>query len=91
MLLALEVIMQNEFAAVAGKNEIDARALELCAEQQLRVGNDNGIRRSVGGMNRFRKKMAARVTQSIGNLGIEFAEVIHSLTAMVNKYIISKI
>jgi hypothetical protein len=43
-------------------------------------------------MNRFRKKAAAGVlTRCIGSLGIEFAEVIHSPTAMVNKYIISKV
>ena len=92
MLLALEVIMQNEFAAVAGENEINTCALELTAKQQLSVGNNNGIRRNVGGVNRFGKNMAARVlAQRIGNRGIKFAGVIHPPTAMVNKYIISKI
>lgn len=92
MLLALEVIVKHELAAVAGKNEIDTRTLELTAKQQLSVGNDNGIRRNMGGVNRFGKNVTARVlTQRIGNLGIKFAEVIHSPTAMVNKYIISKV
>jgi hypothetical protein len=43
-------------------------------------------------MNCFGIDVAARVlTQSIGKLGIKFAEVIHPATAMVNKYIISNI
>ena len=78
VLLALEVIMQDEFAAVAGKNEIDTGTLELCAEQQMRVGNDNGVRRNVRGVNRFGINVTARVlAQRIRNRGIKFAGVIH--------------
>ena len=92
MLLALEVIMQNVFAAVAGENEINTRALELTAKQQLSVGNNDRIGRSVRGVNRFRKKMTARMlAQRVRNRGVKFAEVIHPVTAMVNKYIISKV
>jgi hypothetical protein len=43
-------------------------------------------------MNRFGKNVAARVlAQRIRNRGIKFAEVIHPVTAMVNKYINSKV
>ena len=49
-LLALEVIMQDQFLVVLGKNEIDAGPLELSAEKQMRVGNDDRIRRSVRGV-----------------------------------------
>jgi hypothetical protein len=91
-MFALEVVVQNDLAAVAGKNKVNTGALELCAEKQMRVGNNNGVRRNVSGVNRFGIDVAARVlTQSIGKLGIKFAEVIHPATAMVNKYIISNI
>lgn len=92
MLLALEVIVQHQLAAVAGENEIDTRALELTAKQQLSVGNNDGIRRGVRGVNRFGKKVTAGVlAQRIGNRGVKFTGVIHPPTAMVNKYIISKV
>jgi hypothetical protein len=43
-------------------------------------------------VNRFRKKVTARVlAQRVRNRGVKFAEVIHPVTAMVNKYIISKV
>jgi hypothetical protein len=91
-MFALEVVMQDDFAAVAGENEVNARPLELGIEQQLRVGNDDGVRWDVAGANRMRvKKTAGLFAQQIGNFGIEIAEVIHPVTAMVNKYIISKI
>ena len=32
-----------------GKNEIDARPLIVAAEQQMRIRNDDGIRRGMGG------------------------------------------
>ena len=44
-LLALEVIMQDDFAVVAGEDQVDARALEIAGEEQVRVRNDNGVRR----------------------------------------------
>ncbi|HZR76820.1 hypothetical protein [Bradyrhizobium sp.] len=84
--------MQDHFTAFAGKNEVNTGALELCVEKQLRVGNDDRIRWDVSGVDCFGKKVSAWVlAQSVGNLGIEFAEVIHLVTAMVNKYIISMV
>jgi hypothetical protein len=63
---------------VAGKNEVDTGTLELCAEQQLRVRDDNGVRRNVRGMNGLGKKViAGLMAQRIKDLGIKFAEVIH--------------
>ena len=44
-LLALEVVVQNQFAVVAGKNEVDARALEVAGEEQMRIGNDDRVGR----------------------------------------------
>ena len=44
-LLALEVIMQHEFAVVAGQDQVDARPLEIAGEQQMGVRNDNGVGR----------------------------------------------
>ena len=91
-MLALEVVVQNDFAAFAGENEVDAGALEFRAEQQLRVRNDDGVRRNVVCMDGFGIKMRAWVlAKRVGNLGIQFAEVIHPVTAMVNKYIILKV
>ena len=37
--------MQDQFAAVAGENQVDAGTLEIAGEQQMRVRNDNGARR----------------------------------------------
>ena len=96
-LLAFEVIMKNKLAAVVGKNEIDAGSFEFSAEKHVRIGNDDRIRRNMSGVNRLGVEVAARMqTQSVaGNLGVkiavEFAEVIHWGTVMVNKYIISKV
>ena len=69
-----------------GRREVDAGTLELRAKKQLRIGNDDGVRGDVACMDRFGKKVRARVmAQSVGNLGVELAEVIHPATAMVNK------
>ena len=44
-LLALEVVMQDELAVVAGENQVDARPLEVAVEQQVGIRNDNGVGR----------------------------------------------
>ena len=44
-LLALEVIVQDEFVVVPGQDQVDAGALEIAIEQELRIGNDDRIRR----------------------------------------------
>ncbi len=41
-LLALEIILQDQFVVVFGKDEVDAGSLEISVEQQLRVRDDNG-------------------------------------------------
>ena len=51
-LLALEVILQDQFAIVPGKDQVDAGPLEVAVEQQLRVRDDNGARRSMGRVRR---------------------------------------
>jgi hypothetical protein len=81
MFLALEVIVQNEFAAVAGENEINTCALELTAKQQLSVGNNNGIRRNVGGVNRFYVGLPAQMRAEAfrGPPGVNFSRVIQRL------------
>ena len=52
-LITFEVIVQNQFAVGAGKNKIDAGSLEIPVEEQLRVGDDNRVGRSVRGVNRL--------------------------------------
>ena len=52
-LLALEVIMQDQFLIVLGKDQIDAGPLEISVEKQMRVRDDDRVRRSVGGVNRL--------------------------------------
>lgn len=47
-LLALEVIVQNQLVVAIREDQVDARALVVAAEQQMDIGNDNGVRRSVG-------------------------------------------
>ena len=48
-LLALEIIVQDEFAVVLGKDQVDAGSLEIPVEQKLRVGNDDRVRGRVRG------------------------------------------
>jgi hypothetical protein len=49
-LLALEVIGHDQFVVVLGKDQVNAGSLEVSIEKQLRIGNDNRIRGSVGGV-----------------------------------------
>ena len=81
MLLALEVVMQHEFAAVAGENEIDTCALELTAKQQLSVRNNDRIRRNVGGVNRFYVGLPTQMRAEVfrGPPGVNFSRVIQRL------------
>jgi hypothetical protein len=58
-LLALEVIVQNQLSIGAGKNKIDAGPLKIAMEEQLGVGDDNRVRRSLGGVNRLYVGVAA--------------------------------
>ena len=44
-LLALEVIMQDQFLAIFGQDEVNAGSLEVAVEEQLRIGNDDRTRR----------------------------------------------
>jgi hypothetical protein len=53
--------MQNYFPATSGQHEVDACALEVAVEQQLRVGNDDRIGGNVAAVNRFGKKVSVRV------------------------------
>ncbi len=48
-LLALEIIVQDEFAVVLGKDQVDAGALEIGVEQKMRVGDEDRIRGRVRG------------------------------------------
>ena len=43
-LLALEIVMQDEFAVLGGQDEIDARPLEIAVEEQMGIRNNNGVR-----------------------------------------------
>ena len=43
--LALEVVMQDEFAVVAGEDQVDPRPLEVAVEQQMGIGNNYGVGR----------------------------------------------
>ena len=79
-LLALEVIVQDQFVVVVGKDEIDAFTLEIAVEQQLRVRNDDRVGR------RMRRVLGHRLdvglplgmqTGAVGReRGVEFARVI---------------
>src|SRR5205814_992235 len=44
-LLALEVVMQHQFAVIASEDEVDARPFEIAGEQQMRIGNNDGTGR----------------------------------------------
>ena len=45
-LLALEVILQDQFLVVLGKDQVDAGPLEIAVEQQMRVRNDDRVRQA---------------------------------------------
>ena len=93
-ILALEVILQHQFVVALGKNEVDAGALEISVEQQLRIRNDNGVRRHVRGVlgNGLDVDvlMGMRPMSVNGNVGVELARVIQTSRPRkrVNIYII---
>jgi hypothetical protein len=62
---------------ILGQNQVDAGSLEVSVEQQLRVGNDDRIRRRVRRMLRKSLKMGvpmAIMARDISRkLGVEFA------------------
>jgi hypothetical protein len=58
-LLTLEIILQNQFSIGAGKNKIDTRSLKIAVEEQLGVGDDNRVGRSLGGVNCLNVGMTA--------------------------------
>ena len=84
-LLALEVIVQDQLLVVLGKDEVDARPLEVAVEEQLCVGNDDRARRSVGGMRGDGLDMAMLVGMQAravsGKLAVEFTGIIQWATA----------
>jgi hypothetical protein len=72
--------VQDQFAVVFGNDQVDAGSLEISVEKQLRVRDDDGIRRSVRGVRRngldmdLPTGMQARAVSR--ELGIKFAGVI---------------
>ena len=64
--------------AVAGQDQVDAGSFEIAVEQQMRVGDDNGVRRSMPPLNgldigtRIRIQMRAQIIS--GRLGVEFTD-----------------
>ena len=79
-LLALEVILQDQFLIVPGKDQIDAGPLEISVEKQMRVRDDDRTRRSVRGVDGLDMDVAAGMQPRAvsGKLGVEFAGVIQN-------------
>jgi hypothetical protein len=84
-LLALEVIVQHQFMVVPGKHQVDAGPLEVSVEQQLRVGNNDGVRGNMRRVRADRLDMGVPVrvqTRAVSVvLGVEFAGIIQWATA----------
>ena len=82
---ALEVIMQDQFLVVLGKNEVDAGSLEISVKKQQRVRHDNGAGRNMGGVRRL--DMAIRIGMRNRNvsrrISVELTGVIQWATAKV--------
>ena len=80
-LIALEVIVQNKFSIRAGKNKISAGSVKVSVEEQLRVGDDNRVGRSLGGVNRLYVGVTAQIPAEPvnGYFGVNFARVIQGL------------
>ncbi len=80
--VALEVVGEHELAIGVGDDEIDAAALEVASEEQMRVLDDNRVRRRLG---RHRLDMRLRlgvVSHAIGRQSaIEFSDEIQRATA----------
>ena len=70
---------------VLGKNQVDARALEISVEKQLRIGHDYRVRRRMRTVPRNRLDVGLvlkKKTQTVGRMtGIDFAGVIQRGTA----------
>jgi hypothetical protein len=41
-LLALEVILQDQFAVITGEDQVDTGPLEISGEEQMRIANNDG-------------------------------------------------
>ena len=80
VLLSLEVIVQDQFPMVVGKDEIDAGTLEIAVEEQLRVGNDDRTCRRMRRMRGRRLEVAVSLlmqTRAVSSkIGVEFTGVI---------------
>ena len=91
-LLALEVVVQDEFVVVAGQDQVDAGPLEVAGEQQMGVGNDDGVRRRMrrNAIDMDMPMVVGSPGPSAGSIGIEFAgqTQMGPPPLMVNIYII---
>ena len=69
--------MQNQFLIVLGQDQVDARALEIAVEQQVRIRHQNGVGRRMAGHGIDVKVAVERRTYAVNrHLGVEFAGVI---------------
>jgi hypothetical protein len=80
-LLAFEIIVQDQFVMVVRQHQVDAGSLELSPEQQLGVGDDNGIRRSMRGRAIDMRMHSGMRNRAVNRqLGVEFANEIQWAT-----------
>ncbi len=85
-LVALEIVLDDEFAPVMGQHEIDAGAFELAVEDQIGIGNDE---RALGhvAVRLRREGLDMHMGRRAGPLaiqrdrGVKFASVIQPGTA----------
>jgi hypothetical protein len=82
VLLALEVVVQDEFVIVLRQDQVDARALEIGIEQEMRVGNDDRIRgrMHMAGIQMDEMRMIPQAFR--GNRAVKFASVIQRATTI---------
>jgi len=91
-LLALEIIVEHDFAVIAGQDQVNAGPLEVRVEQEMRVGNDDRIRWRMGRrMIHVKIRVRWRGRAIMGKRGVELASVIQRPPKMVNNYIIIKL
>ncbi len=82
-LVAPEIIVNDEIVPIMGQHEVEAGALEIAVEDQVRVGNDERAIRHVtvrlGGKGIDVAIGGRSGTQAVqGNRGVKFASVIQS-------------
>src|SRR5262249_40214892 len=79
VLVALEVVGEPQLVVALADDEVGTGLLEVAGEQQLRVGNNDRIRRCLGS-HRLDMRLRLRVSSRERQAAIEFGNEIQAAT-----------